>query len=260
MHQANQVQAKQLFKKICRKAGVTIRDHGMIAVGDHILVGVSGGKDSMILLKVLAERKASLPFDFEITAAHISAETVDYRIDLHALRAFCKAMNIEFLERTINPEINSDSKKAPCFICSWHRRKELFKLTKQLNCNKLAFGHHRKDALETLLMNMIYHGSISSLPFSITMFNERIQLIRPLLDIEEGLLNDYAKADRLVVVEKTCEYDSQNRRESIAGLLSDIEKIHGKGPFNMFKSMGKVCDEYLPKTKPGSTKDPGLST
>ena len=259
MKRGRQVQTDPLFRKICRKAGVTIRDHGMITSGDHILVGVSGGKDSMILLQVLAERKASLPFDFEITAAHISAETVDYRIDLHALRDFCAAMNVEFIERIIKPDITYDSKKAPCFICSWHRRKELFKLTKQLNCNKLAFGHHRKDALETLLMNMIYHGSISSLPYSLYMFDKRIQLIRPLLDIEEGLLDDYAKSDRLVVVEKTCEYDSQNQREKMANLLSDIERIHGKGPFNMFKSMAKVCEEYLPKTKPGSLKDPGSS-
>ena len=243
---AEQLQSEKLFKKICRKIGTTMRDHHLISEGDHVLVGLSGGKDSMILLQVLAERKASLPFDFKITAAHISAETVDYQVDLAALRAFCKAIHIDFIEGTINPDIKSDSKKAPCFICSWHRRKALFKLTKQLNCNKLAFGHHRKDALETLLMNMIYHGSISSLPYSLDMFDKRIQLIRPLLDIEEGLLEDYAKSDRLVVVEKTCEYDTQNQRERMAGLLSDIEKIHGKGPFNMFKSMGKVCEEYLP--------------
>lgn len=259
MNQSNQVTADKLFKKICRKTGVTIRDHQMITEGDHILVGLSGGKDSMILLQVLSERKAALPFDFKLTAAHISAVTVDYSIDMKAMKRFCFEMNVDLIERTIEPDVNSDQKKSQCFICSWHRRKELFKLTKELNCNKLALGHHRHDAVETLMMNMIYHGSISSLPYTLNMFDERIQLIRPLLDLEEGLLNEYADSESLIVVEKTCEFESQTRRESMSGLISEIEKIHGKGSYNMFKSMNKIFEEYLPRMKPGSSKDPGSS-
>jgi len=76
-----QVQSEKLFKKISRKMGTTMRDHSLISEGDHVLVGLSGGKDSMIMLEALAERKRALPFDFTITAAHIEAVGIGYKIE-----------------------------------------------------------------------------------------------------------------------------------------------------------------------------------
>lgn len=240
---------KKLLRKICRKAGVTIRDHDMIEKGDHILVGLSGGKDSLILLQVLAERKQILPFEFRITAAHISNQSVDYQIDLNKLKNFCNDLKIPFIHKIINPDMREDLKKASCFVCSWHRRKVLFDLTRELDCNKLALGHHRYDAIETLLLNMIYHGSISSLPYALRMFDGRVTLIRPLLDLDENLLTDYAEGNEIVAVEKACEYEGNTKRKIISDLIMEIEKVYSKGSFNIFKSMGKIFEEYLPQAK-----------
>ena len=161
-----------------------MRDQNLISEGDHILVGLSGGKDSMILLEALAERLSAVPFDFSITAAHVEAMGIGYEINREKLASFCDRLDIPLHYRSIEPNLEKDPSKTACFICSWHRRKELFKLTKELNCNKLALGHHRNDAIETLLMNMIYHGSISSLPYTLDMFEGRIRLIRPMMDLD----------------------------------------------------------------------------
>ena len=250
---AEQLQSEKLFKKICRKMGTTMRDHSMIDEGDHVLVGLSGGKDSMILLEALAERQRSLPFDFSLSAAHIEATGIGYEIDRKQLTDFCENLDVPLHYRTIEPDLDKDPSKAACFVCSWHRRKELFELTRELNCNKLALGHHRNDAVETLLMNMIYHGSISSLPYSLKMFEGRVHLIRPMMDLDERMLEEYARLNSLVKVEKSCPHENRTQRESIAQLIKQVENLHGKGPFNIFKAMNKIFEEYLPvqdKKKP----------
>jgi len=241
-----QIQSDKLFKKICRKMGTTMRDHAMILNGDHLLVGLSGGKDSMILLEALAERRKAVPFEFKLTAAHIEAEGIGYEIDRRSLSAFCAKLDIPLHYRTIQPDLEKDPSKAACFICSWNRRKELFKLTRELNCNKLALGHHRNDAIETLLLNMIYHGSISSLPYTLKMFEGRVQLIRPLMDLDERMLEEYARLNSLVQVEKSCPHEDRTKREKIAGLLRQVEELHGSGPYNIFRSMDKIFEDYLP--------------
>jgi len=243
---AEQIKSEKLFKKICRKMGTTMRDQNLIGEGDHVLIGLSGGKDSMILLEALAERKRALPFHFDLAAAHIEASGIGYEIDRKKLSQFCENLSVPLHYRTIEPDLEKDPSKTACFICSWNRRKELFKLTKELNCNKLALGHHRNDAVETLLLNMIYHGSISSLPYSLKMFEGRVQLIRPLLDLDERMLGEFADLNKLVKIEKNCPHEDRTQRETIAQLLMQIEKIHGKGTYNMFKSMDKIFEEYLP--------------
>jgi tRNA 2-thiocytidine biosynthesis protein TtcA len=93
---------------------------------------------------------------------------------------------------------------------------------------------------------MIYHGSISSLPYTLKMFEGRVQLIRPLMDLDERILADYAELNDFVNIEKSCPHEDRSRRESIAMLINQIEVLHGMGPYNMFKSMDKIFEEYLP--------------
>jgi tRNA(Ile)-lysidine synthase TilS/MesJ len=218
----------------------------MIVEGDHLLVGLSGGKDSMILLEALAERQRALPFDFSLSAAHVEATGIGYKIEKERLKAFCEKLEVPLHYRTIEPDLRKDPSKAACFVCSWHRRKVLFDLTRELNCNKLALGHHRNDAIHTLLMNMIYHGSISSLPYTLKMFEGRIHLIRPMMDMDERILEDYAELNSLVKVEKSCPHEDRTQRETMSQLVKQVETLYGKGPFNIFKAMSKICEEYLP--------------
>jgi tRNA(Ile)-lysidine synthase TilS/MesJ len=239
----------KLFRKICQKVGTTLHHHFMISEGDRVLVGLSGGKDSMILLEALAERRRAFPFGFTLEAVHVEAEGIGYRIDRERIFMFCASLGVPLHWRTIEPDLERDAAKNTCFVCSWHRRKSMFDLTREMDFNRLALGHHRQDAVETLLMNMIYHGSISSLPYTLEMFNGRVRLIRPLMDLDERILEDYARLNGMVNVEKSCPFEDRSRRDRIASIIREIEALHGKGPFNMFKSMDKICGEYLPSSR-----------
>ncbi|MBN2520006.1 MAG: tRNA 2-thiocytidine(32) synthetase TtcA [Bacteroidales bacterium] len=232
---------------INRKVGRTIYKQKLIEENDRILIGLSGGKDSLVLLEALANRKKYLPFKFELIATHINVKNVTYEIDNNYLKNLCDKLNTPIHFRDIAIDLNQDPKKSTCFICSWQKRKELFLLTKELNCNKLALGHHLNDANETLLMNMIYHGSISSLPYKLQMFKGRIHLIRPLLDIHEEKIEKYAQIRQYPDELKICAYGEKTKRQQIKEILKKIEKIHRKSTINIFRSHHKIYKEYLPE-------------
>jgi len=238
---------KKHFEKICRKVGKTMQENQMIEAGDKVLVGLSGGKDSMILLEALADRKKHLPFDIEIFAIHVSATSIGYKMDTTYLEQFCRELDVELHLEEIDIELDPDSKKSPCFICSWSRRKRIFELSKELNCQKVALGHHKDDAIQTLLMNMIYNGSISSLPQSLSMFEGRIQLIRPLLFIRETELSQYAAMRKFGKQEKSCPYEGTTKRDEIKKLIEIMDKLSLDARRNIFNSMGNICEEYLPQ-------------
>ena len=155
---------RKQFEKISKKVGKAIFEHNMIEEGSRVLVGLSGGKDSLILLEALADRRKHFPFDFSLYAIHVSASQIGYKMDTGYLDEFCKSIGVPLFLEEIEVDLEIDPKKSPCFICSWNRRKRIFEKSKELECNKVALGHHKDDAIQTLLLNMIYHGSYSSLP------------------------------------------------------------------------------------------------
>lgn len=201
------------------------------------------------MLEILNERRKSLPFSFEIIAAHINVSDSGYSVNEEYLYNFCKELNILYRSETIEAGINNSPKKSPCFLCSWHRRKKLFDLTKELNCNKLCFGHHRDDALETLMINMIYHGSISSLPYNLKMFGGRVHLVRPLIDIYEKDIQEYASYKNYLLPKKECQHGENTKRKFVRELLENLNKTYEKSKINIFNSMNHIYTEYLPERK-----------
>lgn len=247
---------KKLFKKLSRKAGLTIREHNLLEEGDRLLLGLSGGKDSMILLEILADRIKAFPFKVELFAVHVIPENIAYKVNIPFLEEYCRKLGVELILQKIKPEFNN-SGKSPCFICSWERRKAIFELGKKLNCNKLAFGHHRDDALQTFLMNMLYHGSISSMPYSLKMFEGRIELIRPMLDLWEKDLSEYSSLKNFESVQKNCPFEEETKRKYANELLDQMEKENPKAKLNMFMALDNIYREYLPKSKLRSKKNSG---
>ena len=233
-----------------KKVISTVHAHNMIAKNDRILLAVSGGKDSMMMLETFVEKRRKISFDFQLFVAHITDKNKNYITDTQLIEDYCKENNIEYIEREI--EIEEDQKgknkdKSFCFVCSWTRRKALFLLTKEFNINKLAFAHNLDDAIETLFMNMVYHGSISSLPFKVTMFEGRVDLIRPLLSLENKDLETYAQLRGFSKEMKRCKYADATKRTDIRNM---IETLNGMNPLarkNIFRSMSKQFPEYLPQ-------------
>ena len=238
--------AKALLKKISRKAGETIAHNRLLEAGDKVLVGVSGGKDSYTLLEVLADRKRHLPFDFEIFAVHVIIKEAEYINDLEFMKRFCESLGIPLKIIESSADLKKDPKKSPCFVCSWTRRKLIFNYGKEININKLAFGHHRDDAIQTYLLNLIYHGSISSMPYTLSMFDGRVNLIRPLLDIDETLIEEYTTLRNFPKELKKCPYDKETKRSEVHKLMNAITQLHPNAKKNLFKSMGNIFPEYLP--------------
>jgi tRNA(Ile)-lysidine synthase TilS/MesJ len=239
---------EKLFKKTCKKVGQTIREHNLISDNDRLLVGLSGGKDSMILLESLVALRKSFPFNYEIFVAHVVPLNTGYKVDMNYLSAFCKKLGLDFMVKEIEPDF-SRKEKSVCFVCSWFRRKALFDLGKELNCNKLVFGHHRDDALHTFMMNMIYHASISSMPYSLKMFEGRLDLIRPLLNLWEKDLNLLAEKKNYESVQKSCPYDEKTKRYYVSDLIKSIEEQYPKAKINMFHSLDNIYRDYLPGVK-----------
>jgi tRNA 2-thiocytidine biosynthesis protein TtcA len=250
---------RKQFEKISNKVGKMLNEHQLVEAGDRVLVGLSGGKDSMILLEALADRRRHLPYDFHLFAVHVSATNIGYRMDTTYLKEFCDELDIPLYLEEIEVDLTVDPKKAPCFVCAWNRRKRIFELSKKLDCNKVALGHHKDDAIQTVLLNMIFHGSYSSLPQKLSMFEGRIRLIRPLLFIPEKELTYYATLRTFKKHEKTCPYDDATRRESIKELIRQMDRLNRNARRNIFNAMDNIYNEYLPDIKKDSKISPGDS-
>lgn len=221
----------------------------MLQEEDNILAGISGGKDSLVMLECLMNRKKHLPFDFSVHAVHVHIQNVGYESNIEFLNRFCNELNVPLHVLEYSLEDIEKSDKAPCFICSWHRRKKIFELSKQLNCNKIAFGHHMEDALETMLMNMMFHGSISSLPQKLSMFDGRIEVIRPLLNTYEDDIEKFASYRDYPKQIKSCPYEDKTKRKAVRSILESMNNMYDKSKLNIFRAMDNIYSEYLPKNQ-----------
>lgn len=237
---------KLFMRDFFRKAGKAIYDYGLIEVGDKILVGVSGGKDSLALLEVLALRARDPKQDYSVVAAHIAVENVAYEVDGDYIRDFCKRLGITCVFRTITATVEEGSGKPACFVCSWNRRKTLFEIAKEQNCNKLALGHHRDDAIESLLMSMMFNGTIASMPPKLDMFDHTFKLIRPFIYLTNEETLQYAAYRKFKKQKKNCPYEQATNRSAVADIIRQMEALspHVKG--NLFAAMKNIQTEYLP--------------
>ena len=238
---------KKYIQNIRKIVGKAINRYGQIAANDKILVAFSGGKDSLVLLETLADRRKYLPIDYEIMACHIKVKDISYEIDHEYVQTFCDRLKVPFyIEEVIADDIINSSKSV-CFLCSWHRRKSLFKKCSELNCNKLAFGHHMDDAIETLLMNMVYNGNISSMPPKLSMFEDEFDIIRPLILLSEKEIQKYTKIREFIVQKKECEYSDKSKRDDMKKTIKDFERHWKRARKNLWRSMYNIHKDFLPK-------------
>lgn len=256
-------QEERFVNSIHKRVARTLHKFHLLQEDDKILIALSGGKDSLALVELLAERKESLPFAIELEAVHILLPQIGYQTDTEYLVAFCNANKVPLTLIHPDFDLQKNPQKSICFRCSWTRRKEIFKTADRMGCTRIAFGHHMDDALETLMMNMIYHGSISSIPYSFQMRKGKYAIIRPLLDITDSELYRYSTIRNFRVEKTSCPFGNSSRRFAVKQVLLNLENLNKKAKINMFRSMGKICNEYLPYCSPdnktsadGAKEDP----
>ena len=245
----------KLRARLTKRFHKACADYGLIADGDHILVGLSGGKDSLALVEFLGKRAQVYVPRFKVTAVHVRVKERDYHSDLSYLEDFCARVHVPLLIR--DTEIGDEARgerleakgkeKHPCFLCSWYRRKALFDVARELSCNKIALGHHKDDLVETLLMNLIFQGSVATIPPLLQMEKMPIEMIRPLCLIEEKEIQDYAELSGYEKQVKLCPLEKVSIRAEVKRVLAQLEALNPNVRDSIWGAMENIKPDYLPK-------------
>jgi len=236
---------KKFLEKTRSKVRQALDDYQLIDPEDKILVGVSGGKDSMALLDILANRRKSYHYNYLIGAVHIQLTDVPYHTDAGYLKNYCAERNIDFHLITDDSPIISGEKQ-PCFYCAWNRRRLIFEFAVQNNYNKVALGHHKDDLVETLMMNMLQHGEMSAFPVKISMFDGAFDIIRPLIYTSDKELQRYIDIIGYKPLPYDCQFAETNRRKKIQNIIKSFYQIHPDATENIFKALKNIDFKHLP--------------
>jgi len=214
-------------RKVTRTMMQSIERWGLVVPGDKIMVAISGGKDSYTLLDLLWEAKQRAPFDFDVIGVHLDQAQPGY--DGEPLLAWLKKSGIPFRimrEDTYSVVVqNTREGQAYCFLCSRLRRGILYSTAETLGCNKIALGHHRDDALETLLMNLCYAGKLQAMPARYVTDDARFTVIRPLIDCAEKDIKVFSEERGYPILPcNLCGAQDGLKRDAMNDLLATLEK------------------------------------
>ena len=222
-----------------------VEDYHMISPGDKIAVGVSGGKDSLVLLKLLAGLRQYM--DFELQAITID---MGLGMDYSGIEAMCRELDVTYsiVKTEIAPIIFDHRKeKNPCSMCSKMRRGALNQALLDRGLNKLALGHHYDDAVETFMMNLLFEGRIGCFQPVTNLDRTGVIQIRPMLYIHEKTVDSFASRMNLPVVENRCPVDKQTKREEIKRLIYDLSATYPELKDRVFGAMQRLP---LPEWEP----------
>ena len=235
---------KIFLKKMLKRCGKTINRHNLIKADEHILLALSGGKDSLALLDIISRRRKHLPVNYKLTAAFINIIGITDNVDQSKLDIFCKERDAGFISQSVDVDFTQDAD--PCFACSWHRRKILFEMCRNMNIKTLALGHTLDDTSNTLLMNIFFQGNISSMTPSLNLFDGNLKIIRPLIETDEKDITHYCNLLSLPIQKGKCHYGKAQKRNQIDELIKEIEKTHPKVRNNIYSSLSNIRSDYLP--------------
>ena len=244
-----------LKRKLTRKMMKAVRAYDLIAPGDRIMVGVSGGKDSYTLLDLLSAVRRRSPFEFTIVAVHLDQGQPGY--DGRALEAWLNEYGCDFeIVRQDTYSIVLELTKPGgtfCAPCSRLRRGILYSTAERLGCNKIALGHHRDDTLETVMMNMFFSGKLQAMPPIYTTDDGRFDVIRPLIECAESDIADYASLREFPILPcNLCGSQSGLQRVKMAELLVELEQ--------KIPNVREVMLASLKNVRPTHLLDPTLSS
>ena len=238
----------ELERRLLRDVGRAIGDHGLIESGDRIMVAMSGGKDSYALCVLLEALQKRAPIRFDLVAVHLDQGQPGY--DGAPLRDWLAADGVphkilhENTYAVVTDKIPEG--KTYCSLCSRLRRGILYRAAGELGCNKIALGHHRDDALETLLLNLFFGGKLATMPPKLTSDDGRFVVIRPLAYVAEADLAAFAAERRFPILPcKLCGSQDEAQRKQMKALLTELEEKHPNLRATMLAAMGNVNPSHL---------------
>lgn len=253
---------EQLERKLKERFTRAFATYHLLEDGDKVLVGLSGGKDSLFLLEMLARRSKINHPSFQVEAIHVRMENISYETSTDYIENFCKELGVplhivnasfatgnEALSPTgSTPFTNKELRrqKTPCFLCSWNRRKQMFNLAQELGCNKIALGHHQDDILRTALMNLTFQGRFDTMPALLRLRKMPLTIIRPLCLMEEKDIKRYAELRDYQKQVKLCPYEHETHRTDISQLYDNMQALNPEVRSSLWNALcraGKLTEE-----------------
>ena len=238
---------KRLGRKVYNYIGKAIYNYGLIKEGDRIILGISGGKDSFVLLHDFARRMKKSPVKFYFEAVHVVSDLAkehhqnELEALFHELNAPYHFINVATKARL------KEGENFNCYWCAMQRRLEIFKYATENNFNKIAYAHHLDDVVETTLLNMFYKGEISSIVPYMKYDKYPIDIIRPMYTIEERDVERLAEALGFVDLSQWCELKDVSRRKTMKDVVATLAKDTKQIRRNVLNAMMNIKTDYLPK-------------
>jgi tRNA(Ile)-lysidine synthase TilS/MesJ len=236
---------QQLSQHIYERFVKAFATYQLLADDDRILVGLSGGKDSLCLLEMLARRSKIQHPRFVVEAVHVRMENISYESSTDYLQQFCEECGVRLHLVTTSFDASTDTRKHPCFLCSWNRRKQLFNMAQELGFNKIALGHHQDDILHTALMNLTFQGHFSTMPALLKLRKMPLTIIRPLCMVSEDDIAAYAEQQGYRKQLKQCPYERETHRTSAKELLNQMQQLNPEARFSLWNALdsaGKLVE------------------
>ncbi|MBM7453118.1 tRNA(Ile)-lysidine synthase TilS/MesJ [Acholeplasma morum] len=235
---------KTYRKDIWAKFIKAVKDYKLIEENDKVAVGISGGKDSLLLAKLVQELHKHSIVKFDVV--YLAMDPGFNEVNLELLKTNCKYLDIPVVIKKSNVfavagKIASDN---PCYMCARMRRGFLYNAAQELGCNKLALGHHFDDVIETTMLNVLYGGQFKTMVPKITADNfENIELIRPMFYIKEADIIRFTTSNGIQSMNCGCTVvasRTSSKRREIKNLIADLRKVHPEVDQSIFKASENV--------------------
>lgn len=236
-----------LLERFSRHVGRGINRFDMIGPGDKVLIGVSGGKDSLAMSLALVERKRWVPVEYELYAAQVEWREYPMTDDEKAgIDAFYDRLGIPFQRIPARIAPPTFKKKFSCYTCSRNRKRILFNEATRLGARKIALGHHMDDIARTTLLNLFFHGELATMMPVQRFFGGALSIIRPMCEMRESEIARLAARLRLPSVPNRCPNSEKNRRALMKDILREALHVDRHAVSNVYTAPWRINTEYLP--------------
>ena len=241
-------ETERLERRLLRDAARAIEDFGLVEAGDKILVAVSGGKDSYVLLHLLSRLRERAPIDFDLVAVNLDQGHPGF--PAHVVEGHLRSLGVPY--RMLRQDTLTIVKRVVpeggtyCSACSRLRRGILYNAAVEMGCNKIALGHHRDDLIETLLMSALYAGRLMTMPVKLRSDDGRNVVIRPLAYAAEEEIAAFAEAMRFPIVPcDLCGSQPNLMRKRVKALIGELSAEHPAVKGNLLSALSRVVPSHL---------------
>ena len=223
-----------------------MHDYAMFADGDNVLIGVSGGVDSLTLACLLKLWLEKAPINLKLTACYIDHgfwRDADGAADPGELIG--DQLRVYSIPYIVLPEREINGQTRDCFLCARNRRNQLFDLAEKLCCSTLAMGHHKDDLIETFMINALYSGNISTMVPKQKLFAGALSIVRPMAYLDKKEVRRLAAGLRLKEVQNFCPIAGDTKREKVREMLRNLYERESGTKASLFKALANVRREYM---------------